>query len=676
MERSISGSGTAPSGIDDWLTDANEALTAVEAATQDAENAAEHQPKINTSGYWEIWDAETGAYVATTVKAQGDKGDPGDPGSPGDPTELIDDTAGEGDTGKTWSADKLDDQFGGVLTAIQGIHQIPSGGSSGQVLGKASGSDFDLEWKTVSGSGTVDSSLSTSSENPVQNKVITNEIKNVEKTLTDCIVTKNISKGFLKSNGNVNVDYATSEGRLYKYIIPSGLTKIYISGTLTFDVTTPYWCALWFVQSNSMMDNGYIACTSKPITWDMYEVTIPENAEEIWADKNIRIFTSADIDKDITARLSFIENNQASFRKRLVEAYEGSGQSVISYDEFSITSSNVTYTLDNTEKSITVSTSSSPNYANIGIGETLFKSRIVAGKRYRLHVKAERISGTQPMAVAIVGTKSNASQWSARIYLENKEDNILDFIADLYMHDIRLFITTNDGRPASAKFSEIWIEEYNTEEIGLQWFGKKWYGYGTSITNTSSEGKYPNYLKRLSGLNYVNKGISGGGIGNLGAYSQGQVYSAICNTSDGKTEADLITLETGANDCNESVPLGTIYDTGTETLAGCLNDCIRYLQANTNAQICIMTSPATTTEPNATNQYYEWADMVEKICHLNRVHFIRNDNNMGYAKLADATKGSLYVSDNIHQTNLGGYIMAENIWYQLRNIPCFRTELP
>ena len=31
----------------------------------------------------------------------------GDPGSPGDPTQLIDDTAGSGDTDKTWSADKL-----------------------------------------------------------------------------------------------------------------------------------------------------------------------------------------------------------------------------------------------------------------------------------------------------------------------------------------------------------------------------------------------------------------------------------------------------------------------------------------------------------------------------------------------------------------------------------------
>ena len=117
--RSISGSGNAPSGVQDWLTDANEKLAAVEQATQEAEDAAEHQPKINASGYWEIWDAETGAYVATTVKAQGDKGDPGDPGSPGDPTQLIDDTASEGVTDKTLSADKLHTEFEDVKNDIQ-----------------------------------------------------------------------------------------------------------------------------------------------------------------------------------------------------------------------------------------------------------------------------------------------------------------------------------------------------------------------------------------------------------------------------------------------------------------------------------------------------------------------------------------------------------------------------
>ena len=129
VERSISGNGTAPSGIDDFLTDANEKLAAVEAATQEAEDAASHAPRVGTSGYWETWDAEQGQYVTTSTKAQGE---PGDPGSPGDPTELIDDTAGQGTTGKTWSADKLDDQFGSVLNDIQGLdndkYEKPSGG--------------------------------------------------------------------------------------------------------------------------------------------------------------------------------------------------------------------------------------------------------------------------------------------------------------------------------------------------------------------------------------------------------------------------------------------------------------------------------------------------------------------------------------------------------------------
>lgn len=210
---------------------------------------------------------------------------------------------------------------------------------------------------------------------------------------------------------------------------------------------------------------------------------------------------------------------------------------------------------------------------------------------------------------------------------------------------------------------------------GGQWKGKLWFAYGTSITETSTTGRYPLYLAKMSGMRLIDKGIGGGGIGNLGGYSTGQVYNAICNITDGKTSADLITLETGANDEGASVPLGAVYDTGTSTLAGCLNDCLRYLQTNTHAQIAVTYSPASTTAPNATDKYYEWEQMVERICRINRVHYISPANGMGYAKLTSSS-GSLYVEDNIHQTNLGGYIMAENIWYQLRNIPLFYTELP
>lgn len=52
---------------------------------------------------------------------------------------------------------------------------IPTGGSSGQVLAKASSADRDVAWVTPSGGGssiTIDSALSDTSTNPVQNKVI------------------------------------------------------------------------------------------------------------------------------------------------------------------------------------------------------------------------------------------------------------------------------------------------------------------------------------------------------------------------------------------------------------------------------------------------------------------------------------------------------------------------
>lgn len=209
---------------------------------------------------------------------------------------------------------------------------------------------------------------------------------------------------------------------------------------------------------------------------------------------------------------------------------------------------------------------------------------------------------------------------------------------------------------------------------GSQWLNKTWYAYGTSITSIV-QGHYVNHLATMLGATAVNKGIAGGGIGDLGAYSHGQVYDAICNTTDGKLNADLITLETAANDVGADVPLGTIYDTGRDTLAGCLNDCIRYLQTNTNAQIAITVSPANTTIPNPTNKYYEWMAMIEQICRINCVCFIPNESNMGYATIT-SSHGNDYVLDNIHQTALGGYVYAENMYRYLRTLPTFKTSVP
>ena len=67
VERSLKGSGTAPSGVQDWLDRAEEALEGVEAAEI-------HQPMIGLDGYWYKWDQEAQQYVSTGTKAQGQNG--------------------------------------------------------------------------------------------------------------------------------------------------------------------------------------------------------------------------------------------------------------------------------------------------------------------------------------------------------------------------------------------------------------------------------------------------------------------------------------------------------------------------------------------------------------------------------------------------------------------------
>lgn len=222
------------------------------------------------------------------------------------------------------------------------------------------------------------------------------------------------------------------------------------------------------------------------------------------------------------------------------------------------------------------------------------------------------------------------------------------------------------------------------------WNGKKWYGFGTSITDTSGNnptGKYAPYLAALSGMTFVNKGHGGGGIT---TYSNQAVYNDIMSAS--LADADLITVEVGANEGNAL--LGTIYDgltgetvTDNSTICGALNKCLQHLLSTTNAQIVVFPSAHQRywqsnvydgNEKYANN--YTVAEMekaIEEVCRLNSVYFIKGAGacGMGFARL-NGSSGNNYVVDNIHQTNLGGYNFAQAIWSQLKNIPLFYTQIP
>lgn len=218
------------------------------------------------------------------------------------------------------------------------------------------------------------------------------------------------------------------------------------------------------------------------------------------------------------------------------------------------------------------------------------------------------------------------------------------------------------------------------------WNGKKWYAFGTSITNITNEGKYATYLAALSGMTLVNCGHSGGGITTS---SDQSIYNDVMqhNLSD----ADLITLEIGANDQN--APLGTPYDgltgstvTNNSTFCGALNLCLTHLASTTNAQIVVICSPHGRSY-NGTNRYgnEKWGsdnhtylerdDIIRQVCMINSVYYIAAGaaDGMGYARMAASNN---YNVDSVHQTNLGGYNFAQAIWSRLKNIPLFYTAIP
>ena len=205
------------------------------------------------------------------------------------------------------------------------------------------------------------------------------------------------------------------------------------------------------------------------------------------------------------------------------------------------------------------------------------------------------------------------------------------------------------------------------------WKGKLWYAYGTSMTSVQ-QGQYVPVVERLSGLRVVNLGIPGGCLTPDG-YGKGNTKRAVMSLEDGKDKADLITLEVLPN---EGATIGDIYDIDDESFCGCLNQCLRFLQENTKAQIVLIimiggneTSPES---PNASRKVtqFEFAQKIELVGKLNSVPVINVfcESGFGYARV----KNKEYQVDQIHLNKLGGLNMGNFIWSKLKDIPPWQFE--
>ena len=206
------------------------------------------------------------------------------------------------------------------------------------------------------------------------------------------------------------------------------------------------------------------------------------------------------------------------------------------------------------------------------------------------------------------------------------------------------------------------------------WNGKLWYAYGTSMTSIQ-QGEFVPVVEKLSGLTVVNKGIPGGSLTPDG-FGKGNTKQAIMNLEDGKDQADLITIDVLPN---EGATVGDIYDTDDKSFCGCLNQCLRYLQENTKAQIVLIImiggnnrQPETPVEGRGITQF-EFAQKIELVAKLNSVPVINVfcESGMGYARV----KGGDYQLDMIHLNKLGGLNMGKFVWSKLKDIPTWEAEL-
>ena len=129
---------------------------------------------------------------------------------------------------------------------------------------------------------------------------------------------------------------------------------------------------------------------------------------------------------------------------------------------------------------------------------------------------------------------------------------------------------------------------------------------------------------------------------------------------------------------NEGAVIGNIYDTDDESFCGCFNQCIRYLQEHTKAQIVVIImiggNNFTPEKPmgGRTISEFEFSEMIERVAKLNCVPTINafSEAGFGYARV----KARDYQLDNIHLNELGGKNMGKFIRSKLKDIPSWDKE--
>lgn len=234
---------------------------------------------------------------------------------------------------------------GPVKNALQDKQDAPAtAGTSGQVLGLDA--NLKPEWKTVSGGGTVDSSLSTLSENPVQNKVITGVLNDVKESFPNDAYTRGAyNPGWEQGALDPSTGAESSNSlRIRTDYIPIGEEVL---GSFQSGANQEYWVRIYngnkqFIGSGKVNSSGKITGTESGLAAVSYDIDIDSAAITVPKAKYIRLvvkypnnatITPSDCKLDMTGkRGTFAGYSLEAIYKRKKKADYSSSDLMFYYD--------------------------------------------------------------------------------------------------------------------------------------------------------------------------------------------------------------------------------------------------------------------------------------------------------------------------------------------------------
>lgn len=166
------------------------------------------------------------------------------------------------------------------------------------------------------------------------------------------------------------------------------------------------------------------------------------------------------------------------------------------------------------------------------------------------------------------------------------------------------------------------VTGYNLIGVTYPWTGLKWACVGDSLTehNIRTDIHYYDYVAEKTGIIPVVMGASGSGYARLADQNKA-FYQRI---SDVPTDSDVVTIFGSFNDLGAGLPIGSVDDTGTDTLAGCINTTITNLQTViplVNLGV-VAPTPWNTTPPNTTGTAFDYVEMLKAICEKRSIPFL------------------------------------------------------